>query len=188
MFASFPELIAGYHVFRRLSMPRHPPCTLSSLTTFIDHRHRPRAWPTTSRTSGLRSDHPQASAGTSVRTSTRDTPIASSRSTRPTGRHRSSSPKRCSTTRPAKTKRPSRRPRGSSSRRRNQNAWTGPRSHSSSSLDLSLSGASTAASGRLRNLLLEPRIHLSKSIEPRSQPFETASTGLSTADAVLSSE
>ena len=27
-FASFPGLIAGYHVFRRLSMPRHPPCTL----------------------------------------------------------------------------------------------------------------------------------------------------------------
>ena len=39
LFASFPELIAGYHVFRRLSMPRHPPYTLSSLTTFIDHRH-----------------------------------------------------------------------------------------------------------------------------------------------------
>jgi hypothetical protein len=38
LFASFPELIAGYHVFRRLSMPRHPPYTLSSLTTFIDHR------------------------------------------------------------------------------------------------------------------------------------------------------
>ena len=40
LFASFPEHIAGYHVFRRLSMPRHPPYTLSSLTTFIDHRHR----------------------------------------------------------------------------------------------------------------------------------------------------
>src|SRR5215471_12846003 len=39
LFASFPRLIAGYHVFRRLSMPRHPPYTLSSLTTFIDHRH-----------------------------------------------------------------------------------------------------------------------------------------------------
>ena len=38
-FASFPELIAGYNVLRRLSMPRHPPYTLSSLTTFIDHRH-----------------------------------------------------------------------------------------------------------------------------------------------------
>jgi hypothetical protein len=38
LFAGFPRLIAGYHVFRRLSMPRHPPCTLSSLTTFIDHR------------------------------------------------------------------------------------------------------------------------------------------------------
>jgi hypothetical protein len=39
LFASFPELIAGYNVLRRLSMPRHPPYTLSSLTTFIDHRH-----------------------------------------------------------------------------------------------------------------------------------------------------
>src|SRR2546423_2465556 len=39
LFASFPKLIAGYHVFRRFSMPRHPPYTLSSLTTFIDHRH-----------------------------------------------------------------------------------------------------------------------------------------------------
>jgi hypothetical protein len=39
LFASFPELIAGYHVLHRLSMPRHPPYTLSSLTTFIDHRH-----------------------------------------------------------------------------------------------------------------------------------------------------
>ena len=41
LFAGFPRLIAGYHVFRRLSMPRHPPCTLSSLTTFIDHRPYP---------------------------------------------------------------------------------------------------------------------------------------------------
>lgn len=40
-FASFPELIAGYHVFRRFSMPRHPPCTLKSLTTFTDHRQQP---------------------------------------------------------------------------------------------------------------------------------------------------
>ena len=40
-FASFPEHIAGYHVLHRLSMPRHPPYTLSSLTTFIDHRHDP---------------------------------------------------------------------------------------------------------------------------------------------------
>src|SRR5258708_39348307 len=37
-FASSPELFAGYHVFRRLSMPRHPPYTLKSLATFIDHR------------------------------------------------------------------------------------------------------------------------------------------------------
>ena len=42
-FASFPEHIAGYHVLHRLSMPRHPPYTLSSLTTFIDHRHSGRA-------------------------------------------------------------------------------------------------------------------------------------------------
>ncbi len=40
-FAGFPQLIAGYHVFRRLSMPRHPPSTLSSLTTFTDHRPTP---------------------------------------------------------------------------------------------------------------------------------------------------
>ena len=39
-FASSPELIAGYNVLHRLSMPRHPPYTLSSLTTFIDHRHK----------------------------------------------------------------------------------------------------------------------------------------------------
>jgi hypothetical protein len=39
LFTSFPELIAGDRVFRRLSMPRHPPYTLSSLTKFIDHRH-----------------------------------------------------------------------------------------------------------------------------------------------------
>jgi hypothetical protein len=38
LFANSPELIAGCHVFRRLSIPRHPPYTLSSLTTFIDHR------------------------------------------------------------------------------------------------------------------------------------------------------
>ena len=42
-FASFPELIAGYHVLRRFSMPRHPPCTLKNLTTFIDHRRS--GWP-----------------------------------------------------------------------------------------------------------------------------------------------
>ena len=42
LFASFPEHIAGYHVLHRLSMPRHPPYTLSSLTTFIDHRHNGR--------------------------------------------------------------------------------------------------------------------------------------------------
>ncbi|EDP26610.1 hypothetical protein COPEUT_01240 [Coprococcus eutactus ATCC 27759] len=27
-----PQLIAAYHVFLRLSVPRHPPCALSNLT------------------------------------------------------------------------------------------------------------------------------------------------------------
>jgi hypothetical protein len=40
LIASFPEHIAGFRVFRRLSMPRHPPYTLKNLTTFIDHRRR----------------------------------------------------------------------------------------------------------------------------------------------------
>ena len=30
---SSPTLIAAYHVFRRLSVPRHPPCALCSMTT-----------------------------------------------------------------------------------------------------------------------------------------------------------
>ena len=30
-----PELIAAYRVLRRLSAPRHPPCTLSSLTKLV---------------------------------------------------------------------------------------------------------------------------------------------------------
>jgi hypothetical protein len=38
LIASSPEHIAGFHVFRRLSMPRHPPYTRKNLTTFIDHR------------------------------------------------------------------------------------------------------------------------------------------------------
>lgn len=32
VFATSPELIAGYHVLHRLLLPRHPPCTLSHLT------------------------------------------------------------------------------------------------------------------------------------------------------------
>jgi hypothetical protein len=35
-FDSYPRLIAAYHVLHRLSTPRHPPCTLSSLTTFMN--------------------------------------------------------------------------------------------------------------------------------------------------------
>ena len=30
---SSPQLIAAYHVFRRLSVPRHPPCALFCLTS-----------------------------------------------------------------------------------------------------------------------------------------------------------
>ena len=32
LFADSPKLFAGYHVFHRLWLPRHPPCTLSHLT------------------------------------------------------------------------------------------------------------------------------------------------------------
>lgn len=45
--ADSPELIAGSHVFRRFLMPRHPPCTLSNLTTFIDHRQKDPSHPVT---------------------------------------------------------------------------------------------------------------------------------------------
>ena len=37
LFASSPERFVGYHVLHRLSMPRHPPYTLSNLITLIDH-------------------------------------------------------------------------------------------------------------------------------------------------------
>ena len=33
---SSPKLIAAYHVFLRLSVPRHPPCALLRLTMFAD--------------------------------------------------------------------------------------------------------------------------------------------------------
>jgi hypothetical protein len=42
-FASSPEIFAGCRVFRRLSMPRHPPCTLKSLATFTGRRRQGRA-------------------------------------------------------------------------------------------------------------------------------------------------
>ena len=32
LICSSPQLFAAYHVFRRLSVPRHPPCALSCLT------------------------------------------------------------------------------------------------------------------------------------------------------------
>ena len=32
---SSPRLIAAYHVFHRLSVPRHPPCALCSMTTSL---------------------------------------------------------------------------------------------------------------------------------------------------------
>ena len=56
-FASSPELIAGCRVLRRLSMPRHPPYTLNSLTTFIDHRLDPGQNRTNTSTGGAASDH-----------------------------------------------------------------------------------------------------------------------------------
>ena len=36
VFGHSPELIAAYNVLRRLCTPRHPPCTLTSLTTFMN--------------------------------------------------------------------------------------------------------------------------------------------------------
>ena len=33
---SSPKLFAAYHVFHRLSVPRHPPCALSSITNVTD--------------------------------------------------------------------------------------------------------------------------------------------------------
>lgn len=35
LFGGSPELIAAYNVLHRLCTPRHPPCTLSSLTAFM---------------------------------------------------------------------------------------------------------------------------------------------------------
>jgi hypothetical protein len=35
VFGHSPELIAAYNVLHRLCTPRHPPCTLDSLTTFM---------------------------------------------------------------------------------------------------------------------------------------------------------
>ena len=40
LFASSPELIAGYHVFHRLLMPSHPPRALGSFITPTEHRSR----------------------------------------------------------------------------------------------------------------------------------------------------
>ena len=34
-FDNFPELFAVFHALQSLLTPRHPPCALSSLTTFI---------------------------------------------------------------------------------------------------------------------------------------------------------
>ena len=39
-FDSSPRHIAAYHVLHRLSTPRHPPCTLNSLTTLMRGCHR----------------------------------------------------------------------------------------------------------------------------------------------------
>ena len=42
---SSPKLIAAYHVFRRLSVPRHPPYALCSLTTVLIVRVRLAPFP-----------------------------------------------------------------------------------------------------------------------------------------------
>ena len=39
LFDSYPRHIAAYHVLHRLSTPRHPPCTLSNLTTLMRGCH-----------------------------------------------------------------------------------------------------------------------------------------------------
>ena len=41
---SSPRLIAACHVLRRLPAPRHPPCTLSNLTTIVLASRRPARW------------------------------------------------------------------------------------------------------------------------------------------------
>ena len=38
---SLPQLFAAYHVFRRLLVPRHPPCALSSLTSLRQAKQVP---------------------------------------------------------------------------------------------------------------------------------------------------
>lgn len=38
-FVHYPRLITDFHALHRLLMPRHPPCALSSLTTFIQSSH-----------------------------------------------------------------------------------------------------------------------------------------------------
>ena len=44
LFDSYPELIAVFHALQSLLTPRHPPCALSNLTTYIKrslkHNHR----------------------------------------------------------------------------------------------------------------------------------------------------
>ena len=38
---SLPQLFAAYHVFLRLSVPRHPPCALLCLTSLLPFRNSP---------------------------------------------------------------------------------------------------------------------------------------------------
>ena len=65
---SLPQLIAAYHVFHRLSVPRHPPYALYSLCKILFHKIlQARSLlllvglrglePPTSRLSGVRSNH-----------------------------------------------------------------------------------------------------------------------------------
>ena len=95
-FADSPEHIAGYHVFHRLSMPRHPPHTLSNLTTIIDHRRPPNARrPSAGKLLPLRSSpHWALSPGGG---NGRHDPRAKIRGPTPDQQRPLSSPKRCST-------------------------------------------------------------------------------------------
>ena len=56
---SSPRLIAAYHVFHRLPVPRHSPCALCSLTV-VYRAPRPPCGPRVSRYTYLSSDSPFA--------------------------------------------------------------------------------------------------------------------------------
>jgi hypothetical protein len=59
-FAGFPGLFAGCRVLRRLSMPRHPPCTLPNLATAPGRRPSPKRGHGRARRNQLSPDAPHA--------------------------------------------------------------------------------------------------------------------------------